>query len=36
MAAMRKGDTLVVPKLDRLARWVPDARYIADQPQAKG
>ena len=31
MAAVRKGDTLVVPKLDRLARSVPDARYIADQ-----
>ena len=23
---MREGDTLVVPKLDRLARFVPDAR----------
>ena len=30
MAAVRKGDTLVVPKLDRLARSVPDARHIAD------
>ena len=28
--------TLVVPKLDRLARSVPDARHIADQLQAKG
>ena len=28
---MREGDTLVVPKLDRLARSVPDARAIADQ-----
>ena len=36
MAAVRKGDTLVVPKLDRLARSVPDARRIADQLQAKG
>ena len=29
MAAVRKGDTLVVRKLDRLARSVPDARYIS-------
>ena len=36
MAAVREGDTLVVPKLDRLARSVPDARHIADQLQAKG
>ena len=36
MAAVRKGDTLVVPKLDRLARSVPDPRHIADQLQAKG
>ncbi len=36
MAAVRKGDTLVVPKLDRLARSVPDARHIADQLDAKG
>ena len=36
MAAMRKSDTLVVPKLDRLARSVPDARHIADQLQEKG
>ena len=35
MAAVRKGATLVVPKLDRLARSVPDARYITDQLQAK-
>lgn len=33
---MREGDTLVVPKLDRLARSVPDARTIADQLQEKG
>ena len=30
LAAVRMGDTLVVPKLDRLARSVPDARFIAD------
>jgi len=30
LAAVRAGDTLVVPKLDRLARSVPDARHIAD------
>lgn len=36
IAAVRKGDTLVVPKLDRLARSVPDARAIADQLAAKG
>jgi hypothetical protein len=28
--AVREGDTLVVPKLDRLARSVPDARAIGD------
>ena len=26
LAAVREGDTLVVPKLDRLARFAPDAR----------
>jgi DNA invertase Pin-like site-specific DNA recombinase len=31
LAAVRAGDTLVVPKLDRLARSVPDARDIADR-----
>ena len=36
MAAVRKGDTLVVSKLDRLARSVPDARHIAGQLEAKG
>ncbi len=36
LAAVRLGDTLVVPKLDRLARSVPDARAIADQLEAKG
>jgi Resolvase, N terminal domain len=30
LAAVRDGDTLVVPKLDRLARSVPDARDIGD------
>jgi DNA invertase Pin-like site-specific DNA recombinase len=30
LAAVRPGDTLVVPKLDRLARSVPDARAIGD------
>lgn len=30
LAAVRAGDTLVVPKLDRLARSIPDARDIAD------
>ena len=34
LAAVRAGDTLVVPKLDRLARSVPDARAIADQLEA--
>jgi DNA invertase Pin-like site-specific DNA recombinase len=36
LAAVRKGDTLVVPKLDRLARSVPDARSIADELAARG
>ena len=30
LAAVRAGDTLVVPKLDRLARSVPDARDVGD------
>ena len=30
LAACRAGDTLVVTKLDRLARSLPDARAIAD------
>jgi DNA invertase Pin-like site-specific DNA recombinase len=30
------GDTLVVPKLDRLARSVPDARAIADALAGRG
>src|SRR5690349_22320941 len=36
LAAVRPGDTLVVPKLDRLARSVPDARTIADALVARG
>ena len=36
LAAVRAGDTLVVPKLDRLARSVPDARAIADELTARG
>lgn len=36
IAAVRDGDTFIVPKLDRLARSVPDARAIADQLAAKG
>jgi len=36
LAAVRAGDTLVVPKLDRLARSVPDARFIADQLVQRG
>ena len=35
-AAVREGDVLVVPKLDRLARSVPDARAIAEQLEKKG
>ena len=31
LAACREGDTLVVSKLDRLARSLPDARAIADE-----
>lgn len=36
LAAVRSGGALVVPKLDRLARSVPDAREIADALQARG
>jgi DNA invertase Pin-like site-specific DNA recombinase len=36
LAALREGDTLVVPKLDRLARSVPDARAIGDDLAARG
>lgn len=36
LAAVRNGDTLVVPKLDRLARSVPDARAIGDDLAGRG
>src|SRR5256886_11252340 len=36
LAAVRAGDTLVVPKLDRLARSVPDGRHIADALVERG
>lgn len=36
LAAVRTGDTLVVPKLDRLARSVPDARAIGDELAERG
>ena len=36
VAAVRAGDTLVVSKLDRPARSLPDARDIADELTAKG
>ena len=36
LAAVRAGDTLVVPKLDRLARSVPDTRSIADELAKRG
>lgn len=36
LAVVRSGDTLVVPKLDRLARSVPDARAIGDDLAARG
>ena len=36
LAAVRSGDTLVVPKLDRLARSVPDARAIGDALSGRG
>ena len=35
IAACREGDTLVVTKLDRLARSLPDARAIADELTAR-
>ena len=35
MAACRAGDTLVVTKLDRLARSLPDARDIVDELTAR-
>jgi hypothetical protein len=36
LAAVRAGDELVVTKLDRLARSVPDARAIAEELTARG
>jgi DNA invertase Pin-like site-specific DNA recombinase len=36
LAAVRTGDTFVVPKLGRLARSVPDARSIADALFVRG
>jgi len=36
LAALREGDTLIVSKLDRLARSVPDARDIAEELERKG
>jgi hypothetical protein len=36
LAAVPAGDTLVVPKLDRLARSVPDARDIGDSLATRG
>ena len=36
LAAVREGDTLVVSKLDRLARSVPDTRHIASQVEDGG
>ena len=35
LAASREGDTLVVTKLDRLARSLPDARAVADELTAR-
>src|SRR6476620_3148735 len=36
LSACRSGDTLVVTKLDRLARSVPDARDIVEELTANG
>jgi DNA invertase Pin-like site-specific DNA recombinase len=36
LAAVRTGDTLTFPKLDRLARSVPDARDIGDTLAKRG
>ncbi|MDH2091966.1 recombinase family protein [Rhizobium pusense] len=36
LAAVREHDTFVVPKLDRLARSVPDARAICDDLSRRG
>lgn len=36
LAAVRAGDTLVVTKLDRLARSLPDARDIIEDLTTRG
>ena len=36
LAALRECDTLVVSKLDRLARSVPDAREVTSELERKG
>ena len=36
LAAVRVGETLGAPKLNRLARSVPDARTIADELEKRG
>ncbi len=36
LAACRSGDTLLVTKLDRLARSLPDARVVADELTSRG
>ena len=36
LAAVHDGFTLVVPKLDRLAHSVPDARAIAEELEQRG
>ncbi len=36
LAAVREGDTLITPKLDRLARSVPDARDIITDLSERG
>lgn len=36
LAAVREGDTLIVAKLDRLARSFPDARNIIDELTSSG
>ena len=36
LAVVRTGETLAVPKLDRLAQSVPDARFIADALVIRG
>lgn len=36
LAAVRAGDTLIVPKLDRLARSLPDARAVAEELMKRG